>query len=148
GHPDDRPEECSADELRQWIAATKSRAEQFAWLPDGDLVLEFRDRMEDCRLVPDATITALRRPLRVFVELDRSRKSLSRIEANLQRYATFFRRLYTEHYPDQKVPWLVYVVRSELRGENIRTRSGRLLGRSCNWKVLVSERDAVPWLAS
>jgi hypothetical protein len=93
--------------VQLWIAGVRHRADQFRWLADGAVILRFRDLGQQVRLVPDATMESVSKPVRLFVELDRSNKPLSRIEENLEWYVTFVSGHYRSHFGDGKVPSVV-----------------------------------------
>ena len=138
---------ASNDGVRKWTARVRGRADQIEWQADGDVVLAYRELTTDYRVVPDATATAIRQPVRLFLELDRSTKTLGRIQENLERYASYLSAPYAQVFSDRKRPWVVYVVRSEARRGNIEKLARRVLGNTYAWKVLVMDVDAVPWLA-
>src|SRR5262249_51237980 len=73
------PDDADLASLRAVVDAIWARAAQLWWQPDGDVVLRFRKLAEDMQLIPDATICGRYRAVRIFVELDRSTRGLSRI---------------------------------------------------------------------
>jgi hypothetical protein len=99
------------------------------------------------RIVPDVTVTSLPKPVRLFVELDRSTKALPRIAENLARYSSYLSRHYVDRFADGKEPWLVYIVRSKARQESIhRLMRSKLAGRFRAAALLVG-RQSTEWLA-
>ena len=138
--------QASWQELQARMAATAGRASRVRWQADGALVLRFRELGHEHRLVPDATVEAIDKPIRLFVELDRSNKPLGRIEENLRRYAAFVKGPYRTHYPDQHPPCVAYFVRSPHRGQNIAKLAQNILGTACHWKVTTHGAAAV-WLS-
>jgi hypothetical protein len=150
------------------IAALRARAFDLWWQPDGDVQLRMRNwdapsaadwaehRQQQragrkpkalpsptIAVVPDATICPRRSNVRLFLELDRSSRSLARIRETIARYLTLLANAYEEAYPDGRVPIVLYVVRSKARGQGIK----RLLedGLRFRWGVVV-EADAPAWL--
>ncbi len=146
GDPAERTEAPSWQAVQLWIASIRDRARQLAWHPDGTVVLRFRDLGEDYRLVPDATITSATKPVRLFVELDRSNKGLSRIKENLESYDKFVRRVYGSVFDDRREPWVVYVVRSQARRDSVAKLARDVL--TCRWKVVIAGPAATQWLVA
>lgn len=139
------PDDADLAAVRAVIDGLWTRASQFWWQPDGDLVLRFQKLAEEAQIVPDATVCARYRSVRVFVEVDRSTRSLTRIAENLERYAWFLRQGYTGAFPDGRAPSLLYVVRSAGRKSGIAEHATRLIGNGTPWSVL-EEKEAVSWL--
>jgi hypothetical protein len=122
---------------REDVAHMRQRANQFTWQPDGDVVLLFTDCGENIRIVPDAVVTSIKRQIRLFVECDRSTKTLKRIRDDLKSYDQYYKRSYREEFPDGCKPALVYVVRSEARRATVqKVRDGLFL--SCHFRILVA----------
>lgn len=144
----DRPraDESSWQAVQLWVAAIRHRADQFTWQPDGTVALRFRDLGQDQRVVPDATIESRRRSVRVFLELDRSTKPLSRIAENIERYGRFIRGAYRNSYPDGLAPWVVYLARSDARHSNVARIARTHLEGVCEWHVTTHAAGA-RWLA-
>lgn len=138
------PEEDAAS-ARTVIDALRLRGSQFWWQPDGDIVLRFQKLGENLQIVPDATVCGAARPACVFVELDRSTRSLSRIADTLERYAWYLRHRYAESFSSQRTPAVLYVVRSEGRKAGITHHANRILGDKVKWAVM-TEADAPKWL--
>jgi hypothetical protein len=109
-------------------------------------VLRYKDLGTDYRLVPDATITSAVKRVRLFVELDRSNKGLSRIKENLECYNTFNRHVHGSVYKDGKEPWVVYIVRSRARHDSVAKLASDVL--KCRWKVAIAGQAATQWLAA
>jgi hypothetical protein len=147
GNPAERADEPTWQELQVWLASVRHRADQFTWMPDGSVVLQFRFLGEPQRLVPDATVTSEPKALRLFIELDRSNKPLSRIRENLQRYERFCSGAYRAAHADKKTPWVVYVVRSTARKAHVERLARTEIGRSCETTVLTFGNEATQWLA-
>jgi hypothetical protein len=147
GPSGDRVDEASRGAVQRWIATVRHRASQLEWQADGAVVFEFRDHGENFRLVPDATATSTTKPIRLFVEVDRSNKGLHRIEENIKRYARLVRRHYAEFYEDDKVPWIVYLAQTRARREGVARLAANHLG-GCEWQVLPVSRVASDWLAA
>ncbi len=140
-------EHGSQDEVEEWVDRVR-RADQLQWQSDGDVVIQLNKESGEVRLVPDATVTAPAKRVRLFIEFDRSNKGLSRIEEHLSRYAFFLRSGYTRRYADGFAPWVVFVVKSEGRRVGIARLAERLLGQAGHHaRVLVANRDATPWLS-
>lgn len=125
--------------------ATRERASGFEWQPDGDVVLRFKRLAEEVQFVPDATVCGRQRQVRVFVELDRSTRGLSRIADNLGRYAAFLRQHYGASFADGRAPILLYVVRSAGRKASITDLAARVFGAGVRWGVAM-EAEAPAWL--
>lgn len=139
------PEEANVASMRAVVDSLRARASQVWWRADGDVVLRFTKVGEDTQIVPDATVHGRHREVRIFVELDRSTRELSRIEENLQRYAWFFGEVYREQFPDQRTPGLLYVVRSQGRKASLDALARRVLSDRVAWAVLL-EAEAIGWL--
>jgi hypothetical protein len=139
------PDDADLASMRVVVDAIWARAAQLWWQPDGDVVLRFRKLAEDTQVVPDATICGRYRAVRIFVELDRSTRGLSRIAENLERYAWFLRHSYARTFPDGRAASLLYVVRSAGRRAGIAEHAGRILGESACWAVH-EEKEAAKWL--
>jgi len=82
---------------------------------------------EAAQIVPDATICARHLAVRVFLELDRSTRGLSRIAEALERYGAFFRDAHEDVFRDRRTPHLLYVVRSPGRKEGITAQAEKVL---------------------
>ncbi len=135
------------DGVRKWTALLRTTADRFEWQADGDVLLRGADRSEAFKLVPDATVTPVAKPLRLFIELDRSHKASSRIDLNLRRYAAYLRGNYLKDYPDRRTPVVVYVVGSAARRGNLQKLAQGVLGSFCKWKVLLAGEEATAWLS-
>ncbi len=139
-------EDSSTCTVAGWIDMLRKRAAQVRWQADGEVVIQFEDASGRVQLVPDATVVSPAKRVRLFIELDRSNKGLSRIEEHLGRYASFLRTEYSRHYRDCLTPWVVFVVKSEGRRQGIARLMERILGRA--GQCLVGDQDATPWLSS
>jgi hypothetical protein len=133
---DERPQGSSCAEVRAWIARLRNRAGRFNWRSDGSVVLTFRDLGDRCRIIPDAVATTPAH--RLFIELDRSTKSLPRIEENLREYRAFFgsracRQICGDDLPAQ----LVYVVHSQARKDGIRKLLLREIDGRVRWRLCI-----------
>jgi hypothetical protein len=131
--------------VRAAVDALRARGNQFWWQPDGDVVLRCKKLGEDVQIVPDATVCGRHRSVRIFVELDRSTRGLTRIAENLDRYAWVLGHAYKDIFPDGRSALLLYVVRSEGRRAGIAELAGRVIGTASPWAVL-PEKAAVRWL--
>jgi hypothetical protein len=140
------PDGPSCATLRKWVARLRTRAGRFNWRSDGSVVLKFRDLGRRRRIVPDAVATTPDR--RFFIELDRSNKTLPRIEENLREYRGFFEGAYREVCGDDLPAQLVYVVRSRARKLNIAKLAERVIMGRWQWKVLVLGPESASWLGS
>jgi hypothetical protein len=139
------PDDGDVASVRAVADGLWARAAQFWWQPDGDLVLRFQKLAQEAQLVPDATLCGRHRPVRVFLELDRSTRGLARIAENLERYAWFLRHDYTRAFTDGRAPSLLYVVRSTGRKAGITDHATQILGSTTSWAVH-EEKPAVAWL--
>ncbi len=146
GDQSERLKEPSWQAVQQWIAAVRQRTGQLHWHPDGTVVLRYRDLGQDHRVVPDVTITSSAKRLRLYVELDRSNKPLSRIKENLERYDGYIRQAHGTLHADGNEPWVVYLVRSKARREHVAKLAKAVL--RCRWAVLTSGQEATQWLAA
>jgi hypothetical protein len=117
--------------------ALTERANGILWYPDGDCVLRFARASKPIEIVPDAVIAARQRRARVFVEVDRSSKTLSRIRENLERYADYLRLQYRADFPDERVPHVLYVVRSMSRRGHIEALFRSVFASRFRWQVLL-----------
>jgi hypothetical protein len=131
--------------VRRWVATLRGRANQIQWQADGDVVLRYTLRSEAVEIVPDATVVSQSRPIRVFMEVDRSNQSLGRIRENLVRYEAYVPHLYAQVFTDHRNPFLLYVVRSTARREGIERIAEKALS-GCRWRVLLAD-EAPGWLA-
>jgi hypothetical protein len=123
----------------------RDRASQFAWEPDGSVVLDFEDAGGKHQLLPDSVVTARHVPVRVFLELDRSSRGLSRLKNTFQRYAHFTRYFYAKRYTDLRTPVVLFLVPSEGRKESFVELATTHLS-SVRWAVEV-EAEGAQWLA-
>jgi hypothetical protein len=130
----------SCAEVRAWTAQVRKRADRFRWLADGEVRLTFPKWHDRQDVVPDATAST--DGFRFFIEVDRSTKSLPRIEDNLNGY-----RSYLRDNPSNKETWVIYVVHSEARAKNITKLARNALGDAVRWRVLLIGDQARAWLA-
>jgi hypothetical protein len=114
-------------EMRLHIATLAQRASQLVWQPDGDVELRYAFEGRTHVLVPDATVISPGSDVRVFVELDRSNKTLTRIAQNVEQYKVYFRDVYATAFADGRKPILVYVLQSESRRRGVSRVLGRVL---------------------
>lgn len=124
----------------------RERAAQFSWEPDGAVVLDFQDAGGKHELVPDGVVTARHLPVRVFLELDRSSRGLSRLKSTFQRYEHFSRYFYAQRYTDGRTPVLLFLVPSEGRKVSFTELATTYL-HSVRWAVEV-EAEGARWLAT
>jgi hypothetical protein len=139
------PDDADIASMRAVVDGLSARATQFWWQPDGEVVVRFEKLGDRLQLVPDATVCSRHRPIRIFVELDRSTRSLSRIAENLERYRWFFGHDYDRAFPDGRAPTVLYVVRSAGRRDGIGQHAARVLGAAVSFAVH-EEAGAVKWL--
>jgi hypothetical protein len=71
---------------RKRAAELRARAELIEWRPDGDVTLAYVIGKKRHQVIPDATVVSRQRKVRIFIEVDRSTKALSRIKENLKTY--------------------------------------------------------------
>jgi hypothetical protein len=91
-------------------------------------------------IVPDATLTCAAKKIRLFVELDRSTKSLPRLAAGIKAYGEYLPSVYGQVYKDGLEPALVFVVRSRQRRENVDALARRQLTRPKNLYVFTEKQ--------
>jgi hypothetical protein len=142
---DRMPDEPDLAAVRAVVDSLRARGSQFWWQPDGDVALRWKKLGQDVQIVPDATVCGRHRAVRVFVELDRSTRGLSRIAENLDRYAWLLAHAHKDIFSDGRAPQLLYVVRSEGRRAGIAELAGRAIGSASPWAVL-QEKPAARWL--
>jgi len=133
------PAEPDVAAVRARVTAIRARASSVLWEPDGAVILRqelLGGKVQ--QIVPDATMTSLAEPVRVFLELDRSTKTLPRIEECFERYKRFARGSYDATYPDTKAPWVVFVVPSRARRASVAEVARRVLDDAIAWRVKVS----------
>lgn len=152
-HGGPAPSHDSAVGARQTIRHMRKRADAFTWQPDGATALTCRVPkprtldFEQARTVPDATVVGRTANARVFIELDRSTKRLTSIAATFAFYAHFLRHAYAVQFADGRGPFLLYVVRSEERRNNLRALAQRAFPSGYEHQVLLQE-EALVWLGS
>jgi hypothetical protein len=117
--------------------AMTERANSLLWYPDGDCVLRYERQGRSVELVPDGVATARHRSGRVFIEVDRSSKTLSRIRENLERYVDYLRLQYTSDFPDERAPHVLYVVRSASRRSHLTSLFKQVFAERFEWQVLL-----------
>jgi hypothetical protein len=117
--------------------ALTERANAVLWYPDGDCILRFSQASQTIEIVPDAVIAARKLRARVFVEVDRSSKTLSRIRENLERYADYLRLQYRADFRDERTPHVLYVVRSMSRRANVAALFQQIFASRFRWQVLL-----------
>ena len=120
--------ERSPEATRAFAATLRARASEIQWAPDGDVVLRYRLLEAEHQVVPDATIVSPGRRARVFLELDRSTKTLGRIRETLERYRNFVGAPYAKKYPDGFAPVVVFMVPSRGRLDGVARLAKSVLG--------------------
>jgi hypothetical protein len=135
----------SAADARLDQESITERANSVFWYPDGDCALRYPHHDKTLELVPDAVIAARHRRVRVFLEVDRSSKTLARIRENIERYADYLRVQYTADFPDERVPYVLYVVRSTSRRGHVSGLFKQVFGTRFGWQVLLQGRTTA-WL--
>jgi hypothetical protein len=140
GPVDQRAIGPSCASVRAWIAQVRRRADLFRWYPDGEVRLTFPKWHHRQDVVPDAT--AATDGFRFFIEVDRSTKSLPRIEENLRGYQSYLR-----DNKSKKETWVIYVVHSEARAKNVAKLARSVLDDTLRWRVLLMGDEARAWLA-
>ncbi len=128
-----------------YFARIRSRANQIDWQADGDVTLRVSTLAGEKQVVPDATITARQRNVRLFLEMDRSSRALTRIGHAMERYKRFLFDAYAKTFPDGKSPVVLFVAPSQARRDGIARFAERIL-TPAKWVALV-ETDAGPWLS-
>jgi hypothetical protein len=126
---------------RRWVADARARATAIAWAPDGDVTLSVSVLGHRTDVVPDAVVRSPNQNRRIFVELDRSTKSLGRIRDGLARYGTVLGQLDL----GDDTATVLFVVRSAARKANIEQLGRQMLGEPLPLVVLQAG-DAVEWL--
>jgi hypothetical protein len=133
---------------RKRIARIQGRAGQLVWRPDGDVELGYTVLGKNYEVIPDATVSSPGRKARVFIELDRSTKSLARIRENLKCYRAYLGGVYAQEFTDGLSPHVLYVVGSDARGKGILGLArDALVGERVQLRVL-RPPDAIAWLDS
>jgi hypothetical protein len=145
GQKTERPATPTSKDVRQWIAEVRGRANEVSWDVDDTLLMTYRSG-EKPQLAPDAIATNDR--VRVFIELDRSHKSLKRAKVNIESYGDFLRRFYMESYPDMKEPWVVYVCQTSARKASFNGLARKSLTGPPRCAVLLKGEETRRWLAS
>jgi hypothetical protein len=125
--------------------ALTERANSILWSPDGDCILRYEHGGRSIELIPDAVVVARHRRVRVFVEVDRSSKTLARIRENVERYVDYLRVRYTADFPDQRIPHVLYVVRSMSRATHLSSLFKQVFATRFRWQVLLQGKTT-PWL--
>jgi hypothetical protein len=125
--------------------AMTERANSLLWYPDGDCVLRYERQGRPVELVPDGVATSRHRHARVFIEVDRSSKTLARIRENLERYADYLRLRYATDFSDKRVPHVLYVARSASRRSHLTSLFKQIFAGRFEWQVLLFGKTT-PWL--
>lgn len=139
---------------RAWARLVRTRAEQFTWAADGDVVLRYATVKPNAAgapaaeewVIPDATVVPTKPALRLFVELDRSTHKRARVRDALRRYKRFFAEGYGASFPDQRTPHIVLVVPSEARRRNLTAVAADVFATAERCTVL-TEDQAPRWMA-
>ncbi len=142
---DPMPHEQDRAAVTTRAAQIRARAFEFWWQPDGDVQLAFRTQDQQELLVPDATLCARRHPVRLFIELDRSTHSLTRIRQVVARYSRFLEKAYRQTFPDGRVPEILYVTRSEGRRQGVERILADGFGKDVRWAAITDD-DAPTWI--
>jgi hypothetical protein len=139
------PMPAAEHDLRFWLERVTERANSIVWSPDGDVVLRCQKLGLEIEIIPDAVIASRREKARVFLEVDRSTKSLARIEQNLERYDHYLRERYQTDFPDGRTPHVIYVVHSTARRAHVTAACRRTLAGRCSAEVLLCGKTTA-WL--
>jgi hypothetical protein len=132
---------------RKDAALMRQRANQITWRADGEVVLRTQSLSRKAiRVIPDAVVTSRVKPRRLFLELDRSTKTLGRIEEDLRAYDAYLGLSYSQAFQDGKSATVVYVVRSTQRQESIRKVAGRSITLSQMPLCVLTSEQACEWL--
>jgi hypothetical protein len=91
------------------------------------------------------TLVGPARNARIFIELDRSTKALSRIETTIKHYARYLADCYRSDFPGDLEPHVVFVVPSKERKENMRELAGQMLTKPSQLHI-GTEKQVVDWL--
>jgi hypothetical protein len=141
------PQTTAADR-RVFITTCRERASQFLWQADGDVTLRHRGENADQLNIPDATLTARSRRVRVFLEMDRSSRALPRIRHAMERYGTYLRVGYPTDFADACEPVVLYVTKSRGRREGIATVAREVLTPLGHRWDVTTEVESTAWLES
>ena len=128
-------DDTSLPAVRARSAWLRERASQVWWQADGGVVLPLPAGGDVQRIVPDGTICGRHRPVRVFLEVDRSTYALGRLAATFDRYRAFLRDGYAAMFPDRRAPVLLFVVKSDGRKRGVADLAARHLGKVVPWEV-------------
>jgi hypothetical protein len=145
GDDGEAPQEANRSAVAARAARLRARAAALRWDPDGAVVLRYRTVAGEEHVKPDATVTSLHRPVRVFVELDRSTHNGARLRDSFQRYARYVRQHYAAAWPDGRRPVLLVVTRSAERATNVAAIARGALGETLPVHVALAG-DAARWL--
>jgi hypothetical protein len=132
------PPESGGDKIeacRAWSQCVRRRASRIIWRGDGDVVMRYQVFEKQYQIVPDATIESASEKLRIFIEMDRSTKALSRIEESIKRYGKYFEGVYGQVFKDDLAPVVLFVVRSKARAENIKALAQKMLTKPRNLRA-------------
>lgn len=129
-------------------------AEQIWWQADGDVTLRLqvigRDPhrpgrlVRDEQIIPDATLCSRVGNQRIFLEVDRSSRTLTRIATTIERYRHYLQDYYSRHYQDGRTPVVLFVVRSAGRRAGIDRQLKKTLGTGSHQAL--EHAAAVTWL--
>jgi hypothetical protein len=138
-----KPQAC-----RRWTLRARDRAQHIRWQADGDCVLRFKDYGRNVVLVPDATLECPAVTTRIFIELDRSTKTLSRVAETIKLYGRFHQGAYVDRFSDKYATGVLFVTPSQERARHILALPGKkgLLFVPQNLRALTHSK-AVQWLA-
>src|SRR5262249_45260379 len=127
----------SEDQAMERMAAIRSRAAQVRWEPDGEVVHQVGHGKQRALIAPDGTVTSEVKATRIFIELDRSKKTRRRVRTTMKNYLDFLAHGYERAYPDGKRPRLVVIALSEARRRGLERLCRSLLGDRICWQVLL-----------
>lgn len=131
--------------VRRRASIMRARAGHVFWQADGDVVLRLKTAAGERQVIPDATVCGRDRPVRVFLEVDRSSWPRSRLAKTLGHYRRFLREAYGTVFTDGRKAVVLYVVRSEQRRASLAELAGRVFPADIAWDVVVVA-DAAAWL--
>jgi len=132
---------------RRWTSEVRQRASHITWQGDGEVCLAYEYLGKKHALWPDATIACARDKMRIFIELDRSTKSLKRVEQTFKRYGEYLRGPYKQQFTDDLDPLVLFVVRSDARRANLKKLASRMLTKP-RTLFIKERRHAGPALAA
>jgi hypothetical protein len=132
---------------RKWMSQVRQRASHISWQGDGEVCLAYEYLGQRHALWPDATVACAAEKMRIFIEMDRSTKTLKRIEQTFKRYAEYFDGPYRQRFGNELDPILLFVVPSEARRANLKKVASGMLKKPRALSIK-ERRHAGPALAT